>query len=126
MGLFRQEYWSGLSCPPPGDLPGPGNEPASPAFPALQADSLPLSHRGSPRNKSDHRSILFSFLQTRSARSTRFKAALVPLLRKSEDCEKETGFKIVKRFKDYRKETVTILSSGKANVFSLWSDHHCG
>ena len=69
---------------------------------------------------------LFSFLQTRSTRSTRFKAALVPLLRKSEDCEKETGFKIVKRFKDYKKETVTILSSGKANVFSLWSDHHCG
>ena len=24
MGLFRQEYWSGLLCPPPGDLPNPG------------------------------------------------------------------------------------------------------
>ena len=24
MGFFRQEYWSGLSCPPPGDLPNPG------------------------------------------------------------------------------------------------------
>ena len=35
MGFSRQEYWSGLPCPPPGDLPDPGIEPASPA---LQAD----------------------------------------------------------------------------------------
>ena len=28
MGFFRQEYWSGLPCPPPGDLPNPGIEPA--------------------------------------------------------------------------------------------------
>jgi len=27
MGFFRQEYWSGLPCPPPGDLPHPGTEP---------------------------------------------------------------------------------------------------
>ena len=37
----RQEYWSGLPCPPPGDLPNPGIEPISPVSPALQADSLP-------------------------------------------------------------------------------------
>ena len=35
MGFFRQEYWSGLSCPPPGDLPNPGTEPVSLMFPAL-------------------------------------------------------------------------------------------
>ena len=29
MGLSRQEYWSGLLCPPPGGLPDPGIEPAS-------------------------------------------------------------------------------------------------
>ena len=29
MGLSRQEYWSGLPCPPPGDLPDPGTEPMS-------------------------------------------------------------------------------------------------
>ena len=34
----RQEYWSGLPCPPPGNLPVPGIKPGSPA---LQADSLP-------------------------------------------------------------------------------------
>ena len=44
MGVSRQEYWSGLPFPPPGDLPDPGIEPASPALPALQADILPLSH----------------------------------------------------------------------------------
>jgi len=35
MGLSRQEYWSGLSCPPPGDLPDPGMEPVSLMSPAL-------------------------------------------------------------------------------------------
>ena len=38
MGFSRQEYWSGLPFPSPGDLPNPGIEPG---FPALQADSLP-------------------------------------------------------------------------------------
>ena len=37
MGFFRQEYWSGLSFPSPGDLPNPGIEPRSPT---LQADAL--------------------------------------------------------------------------------------
>ena len=37
MGFSRQEYWSGLPCPRPGDLPNSGTKPRSPA---LQADSL--------------------------------------------------------------------------------------
>ena len=37
-GFSRQEHWSGLPCPPPGDLPNPGIEPRSSS---LQADSLP-------------------------------------------------------------------------------------
>jgi len=48
MGLSWQEYWSGLPFPPPGDRPHPGIKPASLSFPALQADSLLLSHWGSP------------------------------------------------------------------------------
>ena len=44
MGFPRQEYWSGLSFPPPGDLLDPWIEPASPVSLVLQADSLPLSH----------------------------------------------------------------------------------
>ena len=35
MGFSRQEYWSGLPCPPPGDLPDPGMEPVSLMSPAL-------------------------------------------------------------------------------------------
>ena len=46
MGLSRQEYWSGLSFPPPGDFPDPGIKPVSPASLALQEDSLPLSNQG--------------------------------------------------------------------------------
>ena len=34
MGFSRQEYWSGLPFPSPGDLPDPGIEPRSPALPA--------------------------------------------------------------------------------------------
>ena len=35
MGFSRQEYWSGLPCPPPGDLPDPGVEATSLMSPAL-------------------------------------------------------------------------------------------
>ena len=47
MEFSRKEYWNGLSFLIPGDLPDPGIRPASPVFPALQADSLLLSHLGS-------------------------------------------------------------------------------
>ena len=50
MGFSRQEYWSGLSFPPPGDLPDPGIKLESPASPTLAGGFffLPLSHLGSP------------------------------------------------------------------------------
>ena len=35
MGFSQQEYWSGVLCPPPGDLPDPGIEPTSLPSPAL-------------------------------------------------------------------------------------------
>ena len=44
-GILRHEYWSGLSFPPRGDLPNPG---LNPHLLHWQADSLPLSHQGSP------------------------------------------------------------------------------
>ena len=44
-GFSRQVYWSGLPCPPPGDLPDPGIKPRSPA---LQVDSLPSEPPGKP------------------------------------------------------------------------------
>ena len=44
----RQHRWSGLSFFLQEDLPDPGIEQASPNSPAVQADSLPLSHWGAP------------------------------------------------------------------------------
>ena len=45
MGFSRQEYWSGLPFPSPGDLPDPG---AGPRSPALQADALTSEPPGKP------------------------------------------------------------------------------
>ena len=45
MGFSRQECWSGLPFPSPGDLPNPGIEPRSPA---LHADALPSEPPGKP------------------------------------------------------------------------------
>ena len=47
VGLSRQEYWSGLPCPPPGYLFNPGIKPRSPA---LQADSLLFEPPVKPKN----------------------------------------------------------------------------
>ena len=57
MGFPRQEYWSGFTCPPPGNLPDPRIEPAAPA---VQAESLPLSHQGISRQLLYHESHLGS------------------------------------------------------------------
>ena len=38
MGFSKQGHWSGLPCPPPGDLPDPGIEPASLRSPALASE----------------------------------------------------------------------------------------
>ena len=57
MGFPRQEYWSGLPFPTPGDLPDPGIELLSPSW---QADSLPLSHQGSPVFGNSHLLISYS------------------------------------------------------------------
>ena len=48
MGFSRQEYWSGLPFPSPGDLPDPGTEPRSPT---LQADALTSEPPGKPYMK---------------------------------------------------------------------------
>ena len=48
-GSFRQEYWSRLPFPSPGDLPDPGIKHASPVSAALQADSLPTEPSRKPK-----------------------------------------------------------------------------
>ena len=48
MEFFRQEYWSGLPFPSPGDLPDPEIEPASPASPALAGGFFTTVPPGKP------------------------------------------------------------------------------
>ena len=50
-GFSRQEYWSGLPCLPPGDLPNPGIELRSPV---LQVDSLSTEPSGKPQSTASH------------------------------------------------------------------------
>ena len=54
MGFSRQECWSGLPFPSPGDLPDPGIEPRSSA---LQADGLPSEPPGKPLDCVDHHKL---------------------------------------------------------------------
>ena len=49
MGFSRQEYWSGLPFPPPGDFPDQGIKPHLHSL-RCQTDSLPLSHLRSPKD----------------------------------------------------------------------------
>ena len=61
MGFSRLEYWSGLPCPPPGDLPDPGIKLGSPA---LQADSLLSEPPGKPTSEGglpDNTGLLMRF-----------------------------------------------------------------
>ena len=77
MGFSRQEYWSGLPFPSPGDLPDPGSEPRSPA---LQADALTseppsycylgkqcfliLNHTWTPNRRNYHGHLRISIVTT--------------------------------------------------------------
>ena len=77
MGLYRQEHWSGLPFPFPGDLPDPGIEPPPPPCPTAQrflhwqVDSLPLCHLESPKWKWKWKSLshvwLFATPQTKQS-----------------------------------------------------------
>ena len=56
MRFSRQEYWSGLPCPPPGHLPDPGIEPASFASSALADGFFTTEPPGKPR---EHVALLY-------------------------------------------------------------------
>ena len=59
MGFSRQEYWSELPFPFPGDLPNPGIEPGSPA---LQIDALPSEPLGKPNSNKFERCHWFKYV----------------------------------------------------------------
>ena len=60
--ISRQDYWSRLPFHTPWDRPNPGVQLPSLASPALQADSLPLSHLGSPLRVSEGKTISVLFI----------------------------------------------------------------
>ena len=70
MGFSRQEHWSRLICPPPGDLPDPGIEPHLLHHVHWQAGSLPLVPPGKPSLKDDHLLIRKTFMSSYMARGT--------------------------------------------------------
>ena len=59
MGFSRQEYWSGLPFPPPGDLPDPKIKPTSLASPALAGGFFATVPPGKPGRRSDCTSKFF-------------------------------------------------------------------
>ena len=87
MEFSRQEYWSGLLFPPPGDLPDPRIEPGSPT---LQVDSLESEPPGKPLNKvgclvsmEGNRAVIFKLCSGASSSTTwdlARKAGLGPML----------------------------------------------
>ena len=60
MDFFREEHWSGLPFPSPGDLPDPGIEPRSPA---LQANSLLSEPPGKTLTEKDFVLVMFGLLE---------------------------------------------------------------
>ena len=78
MGFSRQEFWSGLPCPSPGDLPDLGIKPRSLT---LEADSLSLSHQGSPLSD-----WIINYLHARDEKSRPRRSLLSHLLRFTHVC----------------------------------------
>ena len=64
LGFSRQEHWSGLPGPPPGDLPDPGIEPVSPEAPVLQAILYRWATREAPAYMHSLAVLLYSFLMS--------------------------------------------------------------
>ena len=60
MGFPRQEYWSGLPFPPPGDLPDSGTEPVSPASPALTGGFIVIIFTAEPQKAKERHHTEFN------------------------------------------------------------------
>ena len=69
MGFSRQEYWSGLPFPSPGDLPDPGIEPRSPT---LQADGLTSASPGKPFCSQKHLKNMLLEIETEQGLSVSY------------------------------------------------------
>ena len=121
MEFFRQEYWSGLPCPPPGDILHSGIEPTPPATPALKTDSLTLSHQGSPLSLTQF--LLNDFVFTRGEVVTCTKK--IESLEWSDDhfilrIHGDGGYRAERRERDHH-SLVSLLNL----TASLWAPNLC-
>ena len=86
MEFSRPEYWSGLPCPPQGDLPNPGSKLRSPMF---QADSLPSESPGKPKNTGvDSLSLLQGIFPTQGSRALQADSLPAELPGKADQIKK--------------------------------------
>ena len=69
MEFSRREHWSGLPCPPPGDLPNPGIKPESPYLLHWQEGFLPLASLGKPSTHTHAHAYIFMLLFSHSVLS---------------------------------------------------------
>ena len=78
MGFSRQKQWSGLPCPPPGHLPGPGIEPASPAAPRIAGRFFTTEPQRKPQYKADEdKYCMFSLVECKRVELIEIQSRLV-------------------------------------------------
>ena len=102
VGFFRQEYWSGLPFPSPGDLPNPGVEPGSPA---LQADALSSQPPGKPKRDLWH-----------NIKHTNIRIIGVPEEEEKKGYEKIFEEIIVENFPNVKEETVNQVQEAQSPI----------
>ena len=79
VGFSKQEHWSGLPCPPPGDLQDPGIEPMSLSSPALAGGFFTTKrHLGSTFNRSDNNNISHSGTNSINTKGIQLRVHLPP------------------------------------------------
>ena len=111
MGFSRQEYWSGLPFPSPGDLPNPGVEPGSPA---LQADALSSQPPGKPKRDLWH-----------NIKHTNIRIIGVPEEEKKKGYEKIFEEIIVENFPNIEKEIVNQVQEAQRVPYRIDQRETC-
>ena len=114
MGVSRQEFWSGLSCPSLGDLPNPGIEPRSPA---LQVDSLPSKSPGKPMNTTvGSLSLLQEIFPTQEWNQGLLHSRRILY----QLTYRGSPFSVLERFKYLAMDSVSFLMLCNKLLYTLW------
>ena len=132
IGFPRQEYWSGLPFPSPGDLPDPGIQPGSPAFQAdsLPSESPPSSVFWTPPYAVLHLGLTWGFLPPEMLFTNLSLKAIIPkptLRAKNSCCHLLSVWQLDKLFCPASSPQNSISSSvngGKNNTTHGWREKH--